>query len=129
MPVYDFKTHTRDPVAVTTVSARNTDVVIVDGIFVLHNEKIRNNCDITIFTVEDLDVCLARRLRRDLVERGRSVESVLTQYTRFVKTGFQSFVAPTMTLADLIIPRARDNDTAIELLARDLFRRVEESFI
>lgn len=129
VPVYDFKTHKRDPVAVTKVCARETDVVIVDGIFVLQNERIRNSCDITIFTVEDLDVCLARRLRRDLVERGRSVESVLTQYTRFVKTGFHSFVAPTMTLADVIIPRARDNVTAIELLARDLMRRVEESQI
>ena len=55
-------------------------------------ERVRAVCDVTIFCVEDLDVCLARRLRRDIVERGRTVESVLVQYLRFVKTGFTQFV-------------------------------------
>jgi hypothetical protein len=59
------------------------------------------------------------------VERKRTVESVLTQYLRFVKAGFEEFVAPSMTKADLIIPRAKENKVAIDMLARDLQRRVD----
>ena len=69
-------------------------------------------------------MCLARRIRRDVVERGRTVESVLTQWATFVKPGYSSFVEPSLTLADHIIPRARDNATAIKMLARDIERRV-----
>jgi uridine kinase len=63
-------------------------------------------------------------LRRDLIERGRTVESVLSQYVKFVKTGYHQFVAPTMMWADFIIPRARENVTAIDMLASDIQRRV-----
>lgn len=73
-----------------------------------------------MFTMEDLDVCLARRLRRDILERKRDVESVLRQYQTFVKPGFETFVRPSMLHADFIIPRARDNKTAIDMLARDI---------
>jgi uridine kinase len=123
IPTYSFTTHSRLSETVR-ISGSHTDVVIVDGIFVLHQEIVREKCDVTIFTAEDLDICLARRLKRDLVERGRSVESVLSQYVRFVRTGYHQFVAPTMTLADFIIPRARENETAIGVLARDLERRL-----
>lgn len=126
VPHYDFKTHRRVPEKTTHVSGRHTAVVIVDGIFVLWHQGVRSQCDLTIFCTEDMDVCLARRLRRDIVERGRTVESVLTQYLKFVKAGFQQFVAPTMTTADLIIPRARENVTAIDMLARDIQRRVDQ---
>lgn len=127
VPHYDFKTHRRVPEKTTHVSGRHTSVVIVDGIFVLWHQGVRSQCDLTIFCTEDMDVCLARRLRRDIVERGRSVESVLTQYLKFVKAGFQQFVAPTMTTADLIIPRARENVTAIDMLSRDILRRVDST--
>jgi uridine kinase len=70
---------------------------------------------------------LSCSLRRDIVERGRTVESVLTQYLRFVKAGFESFVAPSMAFSDVIIPRAKQNVTAIELLARDIQRRCDAS--
>ena len=80
----------------------------------------REMCDVTMFTMEDLDVCLARRLRRDIVERKRDVESVLHQYQTFVKPGFETFVRPSMLHADFIIPRARDNKIAIDMLARDI---------
>lgn len=73
-------------------------------------------------------LALICRLRRDLVERGRTVESVLNQYLRFVKAGFEEFVAPSMAKADLIIPRARENAVAIDMLARDLQRRVDAQF-
>lgn len=65
------------------------------------------------------------RLRRDIVERKRTVESVLKQYLQFVKAGYEEFVAPSMTKADLIIPRAKENKVAIDMLARDLQRRVD----
>ena len=101
-----------------------TSVVIVDGIFVLSQEALAAQCDVLVFCAEDLDVCLARRLRRDIVERGRSVESVLSQWLRFVRPGYLTFVAPTAERADLVIPRARDNGTALAILTRDIRRRV-----
>ena len=110
VPTYDFVHHRRTGTT-TRICGSTTAVVILDGIFVLWSERVRNVCDFTIFCVEDLDVCLARRLRRDIVERGRTVESVLVQYLRFVKTGFTQFVEPTMSLADFIVPRARENVT------------------
>jgi uridine kinase len=88
VPKYSFVEHARMPdAAAHFVSAADTDVVIVDGIFVLHDEGVRTACDLTLFTVEDLDVCLARRLRRDIAERGRTIENVLIQYLRFVRPG------------------------------------------
>lgn len=121
LPVYDFTTHKR---RAETIRIENANVVILDGIFTLYKESIRDVCDVTMFTHEDLDVCLARRLRRDIVERARSVDSVLQQYQKFVKPGYEMFVRPSMQHADLIIPRARENHTAILLLARDILQRV-----
>lgn len=83
-------------------------------------------CDVTLFTSEDSDVCLARRLRRDIVERGRTVESVLAQYLKFVKPGYERFVAPSMSAADFVIPRAKENTVAISMLAHDVSRRVAD---
>ena len=94
VPEYDFSQHRRDPARTTFVSAHDTDVVIVDGIFVLAVEQLRKAFDLTLFTVEELDVCLARRLRRDIAERGRSIESVLAQYLRFVRPGYINFIEP-----------------------------------
>lgn len=127
VPHYDFATHKRTG-ETTHVEAKATSVIILDGIFVLWADRVAAQCDLTIFCSEDLDVCLVRRLRRDLVERGRTVESVLNQYLRFVKAGFEEFVAPSMAKADLIIPRARENAVAIDMLARDLQRRVDAQF-
>ena len=155
MPEYSFVEHSRMPEASAHyVSAADTDVVIVDGIFVLHDEGVRSACDLTLFTVEDLDVCLARRLRRDIAERGRTIESVLIQYLRFVRPGCEwaagalplpaattgtrqpspppprcrptdvNFIAPSMNFADVLVPRARDNVTAIEMVAKEVARRV-----
>jgi uridine kinase len=120
IPDYDFTKHQR----VGTHSLEPADIIILDGIFILAVERVRKSCDLTIFTMEDSDVCLARRLRRDISERGRTLESVLVQYERFVKPGFQTFIQPTMSKADLIIPRARDNHRAIHTLARDLATQV-----
>lgn len=125
LPHYCFTKHKR--LADTTrLRGSEIDVLILDGIFVLYSDTVRSACDLTIFTSEDLDVCLARRLKRDVVERGRTVESVLDQWALFVKPGYRQFVEPSLTFADLIIPRARENETAINILARDLERRVRQ---
>lgn len=123
VPTYDFAAHARTG-RTLPLCGHAVDVVIVDGIFVLWSDEVRSLCDVTLFCSEDSDVCLARRLRRDLVERGRTVESVLAQYLRFVKPGFERFVAPSMANADFVIPRARDNVVAIDMLAGELARRV-----
>lgn len=116
VPVYNFSTHSRDKVNAVFVSAHDTDVIIVDGIFVLCVEKLRKAFDLTLFTVEDLDVCLVRRLRRDIAERGRSIESVLLQYMMFVRPGYTNFIEPSRSFADILVPRARDNHIAIEMV-------------
>jgi uridine kinase len=125
VPHYDFSRHARVAGAGTTISSSTTDVVILDGIFVLAVEAVRAACDLTLFTIEDLDVCLARRLRRDIAERGRDVASVLEQYVTFVKPGFANFIAPSMNFADILVPRARENLMAIEMIAQEVQRRVE----
>jgi len=102
VPMYDFATHMRLP---GTRLVSSPSVVIFDGIFTLSVPSVRRACDLTVFTLEDLDICLARRLKRDVEERGRSVDSVLVQYHRFVKPGYHTFIAPSMREADLIIPR------------------------
>ena len=125
VPEYDFSKHQRNPdkASGTFISALETDVVIVDGIFVLAVEKLRATFDLTLFTVEELDVCLARRLRRDIAERGRSIESVLAQYLRFVRPGYINFIEPSKNKADILVPRARDNVVAIDMCAKEVRAR------
>lgn len=86
VPVYDFTTHKRLETT-TFIDAKSTSVVIVDGIFALWADAVAKHCDIKLFCSESLDICLVRRLRRDISERGRTSESVLSQYIRFVKPG------------------------------------------
>ena len=127
VPTYDFRTHKRVEGETTRIAAGapGASVVIIDGIFVLWARELAAQCDLTVFCAEDPDVCLARRLRRDIAQRGRTVESVLTQYLRHVREGYLAFVAPSATYADLIVPRAKENTAAINILARDLRRRVQ----
>lgn len=74
--------------------------------------------DMKVFVDTDADVCLSRRLRRDIAERGRDVDGVLTQYARFVKPSFDDFIFPTKKYADVIIPRGLDNTVAIDLVTK-----------
>lgn len=82
---------------------------------------------LTVCALSPLWSCRVCSLRRDLVERGRTVESVLRQYIKFVKPGFEQFVEPSMAHADLIVPRARENAVAIKMLAREIQRRVDDN--
>ncbi|KAA0155935.1 hypothetical protein FNF27_00223 [Cafeteria roenbergensis] len=121
IPQYDFTTHSR---LADTTRVDGVHVIIVDGIFTLAVEEIRELCDFTVFTLEDLDVCLARRLKRDISQRGRTVTDVLEQYERFVKPGYHMYVAPTMRFANLIVPRVRDNTQTLAMLVEYLRHRV-----
>eukprot|EP01029_Cantina_marsupialis_P029114 TRINITY_DN779817_c0_g1_i1.p1 TRINITY_DN779817_c0_g1~~TRINITY_DN779817_c0_g1_i1.p1 ORF type:complete len:294 (-),score=70.42 TRINITY_DN779817_c0_g1_i1:189-1070(-) len=123
IPQYDFCTHSRTD---KTTSIGNVDVIIVDGIFALHVESLRALYDISVFAVECEDVCLIRRIRRDTVERGRSLKSILGQYEKFVKPAFENYIRPSMNYADIIVPRAAVNKVAIRLLVREISHRIKE---
>ena len=115
MPVYDFSTHSR---LFETVSIYGAKVIIFEGIFALYDKKIRDLMDMRLFVDSDADVCLGRRLKRDIAERGRDLDGVLAQYTRFVKPSFDDFIGPSKKWADIIIPRGLDNTIAIDVITK-----------
>jgi uridine kinase len=100
-PVYDFATHTRSP---ETLRVEPQAVVIVDGILVLADPELRELMDLRIYIDTDADLRLMRRLQRDIVERGRTVDSVLDQYERTVRPMHLQFVEPSKRYADIIVP-------------------------
>ena len=90
----------------------------------LYEKRFRDLMDLKIFVMTDDDIRLSRRIQRDIAERGRTVEDVLAQYNRFVKTAYDEFIKPTMKYADIIIPHGRSNRVAIEFLVDNLKTRV-----
>jgi uridine kinase len=99
-PNYDFKTHTRHPTNTRLDSPR---VLIVDGILIFHDQRIREILDYKIFVDTPLDLCFIRRLQRDIRERGRSIESVIDQYLSTVRPMYIEFVEPGKKYADLVL--------------------------
>ncbi|KAL4192526.1 hypothetical protein AMTRI_Chr06g172430 [Amborella trichopoda] len=118
VPIYDFKRHQRSSDAFRQVNA--SDVIILEGILVFHDQRVRNLMNMKIFVDTDADIRLARRIRRDTVERGRDINSVLEQYAKFVKPAFDDFVLPSKKYADVIIPRGGDNHVAIDLIVQHI---------
>ncbi|KAI3474935.1 hypothetical protein Pfo_030246 [Paulownia fortunei] len=117
IPNYDFKTHKSiEPARVVNPS----DVIILEGILVLHDSRVRDLMNMKIFVDTDSDLRLARRIQRDTIERGRNVENVLDQYAKFVKPSFEEFILPSKKHADVIIPRGADNDVAIDLIVQHI---------
>jgi uridine kinase len=112
-PVYDFKTHTR---ARARETVKPADVILVEGILVLDDERLREVMDIKIYVEADDDERFIRRLRRDIEERGRTVESAIEQYLETVKPMHLEFIAPSKRYADIIIPGGGYNEIAIDLL-------------
>lgn len=82
--------------------------------------------DIKIFVDTDADIRLARRLKRDISERGRTIDSVLAQYNKYVKPSFEFYIAPTMHYADIIVPRGGDNNIAIDLIVKLVNRELQQ---
>jgi uridine kinase len=92
-------------------------VILVEGILILTNEQLRNRFNVKVFVDADADDRLMRIIQRDIMERGRSVDTVLTHYESFVKPMHLQFIEPSKRYADLIIPQGGENEVAIELLA------------
>ncbi|KAL1566945.1 Uridine kinase-like protein 3 [Salvia divinorum] len=118
IPKYDFKSYKNDVFPARRVNP--SDVIILGGILVFHDPRVRDLMNMKIFVDADADVRLARRIRRDTVEKGRDAGMVLDQYARFVKPAFEDFILPTKKFADIIIPRGGDNPVAIDLIVQHL---------
>jgi uridine kinase len=112
-PIYNYKTHTREG---HTTRIYPRPVVIVEGILVLAEDDLRKRMDIKIFVDAADDIRLMRRIRRDLNERGRTVDAVLQQYERTVRPMHLEFVEPSKRRADVIIPRGGHNHVAIQMV-------------
>ena len=117
IPTYDFTIHTRSS---DTLKKVPKPIVIVEGILVLENEELRNLMDMKVFVDCDGDVRLKRRITRDVVERDRTIESILTQYMETVKPMHELFVEPSKKFADLIVPKGGKNKVAIDVLINHL---------
>ncbi|KRN88755.1 uridine kinase [Ligilactobacillus ceti] len=125
-PVYDYVEHTRSQ---QVVLEEPREVIIVEGILVLNDPRVRDLMDIKIFVDTDDDIRLLRRIQRDMEERGRSLESVITQYTSTVKPMYHQFIEPTKRYADIIVPEGGENQVAIDILVtkvRDIIRNNQE---
>lgn len=115
VPIYNFITHSREAKSKTMYGA---NVIIFEGILTFYNLEICDLLDMKVFVDTDSDIRLARRLRRDISQRGRELEGVFKQYTRFVKPSFEHYIAPLMAHADIIVPRGGDNEVAISLIVQ-----------
>jgi uridine kinase len=122
-PVYDFTRHTRAP---ETVRVEPRDVVLVDGILLFADPTLRELFDLKIFVDTEADVRFIRRLKRDLEERGRSLDSVIDQYLKTVRPMHFEFVEPTKRYADVILPRGGQNAAGIEVIAASIRERLAE---
>lgn len=121
-PVYDFTVHNRSNDTIRIVPER---VIIVEGILIFESELLRQLMDIKIFVDADADVRLCRRIKRDVNKRGRSLESVLTQYQQTVKPMHEKYVEPTKKYADLVVPEGGKNLVALELIEGRIRRHLE----
>jgi len=125
VPTYSYVTHSRTG----WVDFHNADVIIVEGILVLYSKAIREMFEMKIFVDCDSDTRLARRVFRDIEERGRSVENVLHQYCEHVKPAFEEFCRPTKKYVDVILPRGRENTVAVNLIAQHIRDVLKRSFL
>jgi len=118
IPLYDFKTNSRREDEYVTIYP--ADVLLFEGILVFYFAEIRDFFHMKLFVDTDADTRLSRRVLRDIRERGRDLEQVLTQYTTLVKPAFEEFCLPTKKFADVIIPRGADNLVAIDLIVQHI---------
>ncbi|KQL53460.1 uridine kinase [Heyndrickxia shackletonii] len=112
-PVYDYTRHTRSD---KKIHVEAKDVIILEGILVLEDERLRNLMDIKLFVDTDADLRIIRRLLRDIEDRGRTMDSVIDQYINVVRPMHNQFIEPTKRYADVIIPEGGQNVVAIDLV-------------
>ncbi len=113
VPVYDYTIHNRSD---HTITVEPKPVIIIEGILVLENKELRDLMDAKVYVDTDADERLMRRIRRDMTERARSIESIMEQYATTVKPMHEEFVEPSKKYADIIIPRGGNNLTGIGML-------------
>jgi uridine kinase len=121
MPIYSYLTCTR---AKETILVKPKHVMIVEGILILTHEELRTQLDLKVFVDADADDRLSRVIRRDIIERGRSVDRVLERYEKSVKPMHIQFIEPSKRFADLIVPQGGDNHVAIDILTRFIERKL-----
>lgn len=112
-PIYDFTVHNRSD---ETEMVEPANIILLEGILVLQDERIRNLSDIKIFIDTDSDIRFIRRLKRDINERGRSLDSVINQYLQTVRPMHEAFVERTKKYADIIIPNEKNHNVAVSLI-------------
>ena len=112
-PIYDYKLHTRSE---DVIVVEPKDVIILEGILILEDERLRDLMDIKLFVDTDADLRIIRRVLRDMKERGRSLDSVIEQYISIVRPMHNQFIEPTKRYADIIIPEGGQNHVAIDLM-------------
>jgi len=122
-PVYDFVRHLR---ADEVVPIPPADVIVIDGILLFVDERVRDRCDVKVFVDTDADERLIRRIRRDMKVRGRPLEEILDQYLNTVQPMHLQFVEPSKRYADLVVPRGGHNTVAIDLIIATIRRRLQE---
>lgn len=123
MPQYSYKLHTRLDATIRIPAAR---VILVEGILLLTDARLRASFDISVFMDAPLDVCLLRRIQRDMEERGRSLESVIGQYETTVRPAFFEFIEPSRQYADLVVTRGGQNQIAIDLIKARIHQLMAE---
>ena len=112
-PVYDFVSSTRQP---RTVAVNSGELILIEGILVLHMEALRQEMDVRIFVETEDDVRIIRRLTRDIKERGRDFDHVIHQYFKHVRPMHMAFVEPSKRWADIVVPHGGNNEIAIDML-------------
>ena len=122
-PVYDYTIHNRSD---KTLEVRPTRVIIVEGILIFADAALRELMDIKIFVDTDADVRILRRVLRDVKERGRTLDSVVSQYLTTVKPMHEAFVEPSKKYADIIVPQGGRNPVALDMLVERIRGHVEK---
>ncbi len=125
VPSYSFVTYRRDTSRSTRVEPK--DLIIVEGILVIYKKEIRKLFDLAIYVDEDADERLIRRIERDTKERGRSIESIIFQYRRFVAPAFRSFIEPQKYDCDIILPRGGENHIGLSIIKEALERMLQKT--
>ena len=123
-PVYDFTVHNRSEETIHILPRR---VILVEGILIFENPELRELMDIKVFVDADADVRLCRRIKRDVNKRGRSLESVLTQYQQTVKPMHERYVEPSKKYADLVVPEGGKNLVALDMIMGRIQRHLAET--
>ena len=123
-PIYDYTVHNR---AAETTTVRPAKVIVVEGILIFAEPELRERLDIKLFVDTDADVRILRRIVRDVRDRGRDLESIVTQYLTTVKPMHEAFVEPSKRNADIIVPNGGENTTAIEMLAHHIRSLIEKA--